>query len=85
MIAGRLGRESTLLKNNQYIKDLSYMNRPLKDVIYIDFTDEKVAFHKENCLILPRWEGDQMDRELYDIMPFLESNNYNNLNNIDLA
>jgi len=73
MIQGRLGRESTLLKNGQYIKDLSYLNRPLKDIIYVDFDDEKVAFHKENCIILPRWEGDPNDRELYDIMPFFEN------------
>lgn len=58
MIAGRFGRESTLLKNNEYIKDLSYLNRPIKEVIYIDFSDEAVAFHKDNCIILPRWEGD---------------------------
>jgi import inner membrane translocase subunit TIM50 len=74
MIMARLGRESTLLKNGKYIKDLSYMNRDLKDIIYIDFDDEKAEFHKDNCLILPRWEGDPNDRELYDIMPFLESN-----------
>lgn len=69
----RLGRESTLLKNGKYIKDLSYMNRDLKDVVYVDFDDEKAEFHKDNVLILPRWEGDPGDRELYDIMPFLES------------
>ena len=71
---GRLGRESTLLKNGKYVKDLSYMNRDLKDIIYIDFSDEKVEFHKDNALILPLWEGNADDRELYDIMPFLESN-----------
>ena len=49
------------------------MNRDIKDVIYIDFSDEKVSFHKDNALILPRWEGDPNDRELYDILPFLES------------
>ena len=68
-----LGRETTLFKNGQYIKDLSYMNRNLKDIIYIDFTDEKAAFHKENVIILPMWDGDRKDRELYDILPFLES------------
>jgi import inner membrane translocase subunit TIM50 len=73
MIMARLGRESTLLKNGKYVKDLSYMNRDLKDIIYIDFDDEKAAFHKDNVLILPRWEGDNNDRELYDIIPFLES------------
>jgi hypothetical protein len=73
MIHGRLGRESTLLKNGKYIKDLSYMNRDLKDIIYIDFDDEKAEFHKENVVILPRWDGDRNDRELYDIMAFLEN------------
>jgi len=55
MIAARLGLESTLLKNGLHIKDLSYLNCDLKDVIYVDFNDEKVEFHKDNCLILPRW------------------------------
>ena len=85
MIMLRLGRESTLLKNGKYIKDLSYMNRDLKDVLYIDFTDEKVEFHKDNALILPRWEGDYNDRELYDILPFLESNHLFQSLSIDLG
>lgn len=50
------------------------MNRDLKDIVYIDFNDEKVEFHKDNCIVLPMWEGDFDDRSLYDIMPFLESN-----------
>lgn len=42
MIMARLGRESTLIsKEGNYVKDLSYMNRDLKDVLYLDFTDEK--------------------------------------------
>jgi len=73
IIYGRLGRESTLLKNGKYVKDLSYLNRDLKDVVYIDFDDDKVEFHKDNAIILPLWNGDSSDRELFDIMPFLES------------
>lgn len=74
MIVARLGRESTLLtKEGNYVKDLSYMNRDLKDVIYIDFDEEKAQFHKDNVIVLPRWEGDMADRELYDLMPFLEN------------
>ena len=73
MIAARLGRESTLLKNGKYIKDLSYMNRDLKDVVYIDFDEEKADSHKDNVIVLPLWEGNFDDRHLYDIMPFLES------------
>jgi import inner membrane translocase subunit TIM50 len=73
MIMARLGREVTLLKNGKYIKDLSYLNRDIKDIIYIDFSDDKTEFHKDNVILLPRWEGDLDDRELYDIIPFLES------------
>ena len=73
MIMARLGRESTLLKNGKYIKDLSYLNRDMKDVVYLDFSDEKAEFQKDNVIILPRWEGSMDDRELYDIMPFLEN------------
>ena len=58
IIMGRFGRESTLLKNGKYIKDLSYMNRDIKDILYIDFDESKADFHKENVLILPRWDGD---------------------------
>ena len=57
------------------------MNRDLKDVVYLDFQDDKVEFHKDNAIILPLWEGEPSDRELYDIMPFLESK-YNYINNI---
>ena len=37
IISGRLGRESTTIKDGHYIKDLSYLGRNLKNVIYIDF------------------------------------------------
>jgi import inner membrane translocase subunit TIM50 len=73
MIPGRFGREATLLKNGKYIKDLSYLNRPIKDIIYVDFDDSKVEFHKENAVILPYWDGSSSDRELYDLLPFLEN------------
>ena len=52
MIRGAFGREQTVLKNGEYIKDLSYLNRPLKDVIYIDFSDDSVKYHKENAIVL---------------------------------
>ena len=83
MIVGRLGRESTLLKNGKYIKDLSYLNRDLKQVVYIDFTDETAEFHKDNVILLPRWDGSNFDdRELYDLIPFLE--NLGEARNVDV-
>ena len=75
MIPGRLGRESTIVKNGKYVKDFSYLGRPLKDVIYIDFTNETVPGHQRNCIVIPEWTGDKDDRELIDLVPFLESKN----------
>ena len=72
MIHGRFGRESTLLKDGKYIKDLSYLNRPIKDIVYIDFTDEFVDYHKENCILIPKFDGDKNDAALMELLPFLE-------------
>lgn len=72
MVAGRFGRESTAMKDGKYIKDLSYLNRPIGEIIYVDFTDELVEYQKDNVLILPKFEGDADDRELLDLIPFLE-------------
>lgn len=74
MIQGRLGRESTITKGTKYIKDFSYLGRPIKDVIYIDFSEDCVLpIHQANTIILPEWTGDSDDRELIDLVPFLES------------
>lgn len=71
-IAGRLGRESTIMKSGRYIKDFSYLGRPIKDVIYIDFTDDSAPIHKENTIVIPEWKGEKLDRELIDLIPFLD-------------
>lgn len=74
MIQGRLGRESTIVKGSKYIKDFSYLGRNIKDVIYIDFTDDGILpIHQANTIIIPEWSGDSDDRELIDLVPFLES------------
>lgn len=72
MIAGAFGREQTVLKDGKYIKDLSYINRPMKEVIYVDFTDEAVHYQKENCILISEFKGDTEDRDLIDLIPFLE-------------
>ena len=73
MIAGRFGRESTaLLADGRYIKDLSYLNRPLGEVVYVDFSDDHIDYQKENTILLPKFEGSEDDRELIDLIPFLD-------------
>eukprot|EP00355_Strombidium_rassoulzadegani_P007161 CAMPEP_0168626764 /NCGR_PEP_ID=MMETSP0449_2-20121227/10824_1 /TAXON_ID=1082188 /ORGANISM="Strombidium rassoulzadegani, Strain ras09" /LENGTH=299 /DNA_ID=CAMNT_0008668817 /DNA_START=133 /DNA_END=1031 /DNA_ORIENTATION=- len=72
MIVGRFGRENTVLKNGKYIKDLTYLNRPLKEIVYVDYSDDAVEFHKANCILIPKFDGDSGDRDLIDLIPFLE-------------
>lgn len=48
------------------------MNRPAKDMVYIDCTDEHVPYHKENLIKLEFFEGDMNDRDLIDVIPFLD-------------
>lgn len=73
MIAGRIGREGTMSEMGVYIKDLSYLGRKIPHTIYIDFDDKVVPHHKENTIVLPEWDGDENDRSLIDIIPFLEN------------
>mmetsp|Transcript_8168 Transcript_8168/g.7249 ORF Transcript_8168/g.7249 Transcript_8168/m.7249 type:complete len:152 (+) Transcript_8168:743-1198(+) len=72
MIGGRLGHESTLLKDGRYIKDLSYMNRDIKDIVCVDFDPQKFYYHQDNVIKISQWEGETEDRELIDLIPFLE-------------
>ena len=44
----------------------------MKDVVYIDYSDESVEYHKENCILLSNFDGDNGDRDLIDLIPFLE-------------
>lgn len=72
MIQGHLGRESTIVKNGKYVKDLCYLGRPIPEVIYLDFRTDVVPDHQANTIVLPEWDGNMDDRALYDILPFLE-------------
>lgn len=72
IISGRIGHESTLLKEGRYIRDLSYMNRDIKDIVCIEFDPEKFYYHQDNVIKIPEWTGDSLDRELIDLIPFLE-------------
>ena len=44
MFQGILGRECTIVHNGKYVKDFSYLGRPVKDIIYLDFDKEKAPF-----------------------------------------
>ncbi|MCJ1476246.1 mitochondrial inner membrane protein required for protein import [Lambiella insularis] len=67
-----LFREATRYKNGEYIKDLSYINRPLSKVILLDTVQSHAKLQPENAIILPKWDGNPNDKELVSLIPFLE-------------
>lgn len=69
-----LFREATLYrpKENEYIKDLSYLNRDLSKVIVMDTKPSHVQNQPENAVLLAPWAGNADDKDLIAYIPFLE-------------
>ncbi|KAF2168411.1 hypothetical protein M409DRAFT_21162 [Zasmidium cellare ATCC 36951] len=70
-----LGREATKYENGEYVKDLSYLNRPLEKTLIVDTHAPHVKNQPENAIILPKWSGDPKDphtKDLVALIPFLE-------------
>lgn len=69
-----LGTESLARYQGKHIKDLSYLNRELRNLIAIDFKEEHVIKHKSNLILLPPYNGEETDTEFRNIIPFLKGN-----------
>lgn len=70
--SARLFREHcTFYQDKYYVKDLSELNRSMKDVIIIDNSPIAYLFQPENALPITSWYDDQQDRQLFNYMPFL--------------
>lgn len=70
-----LGREATKYEKGEYVKDLSYLNRPLNKTLIIDTHAPHVKNQPENAIILPKWNGETSDphvKDLVALIPFLE-------------
>lgn len=70
-----LFREATKYEDGKYIKDLSYLNRPLEKTIIIDTKAEHVRNQPDNAIVLPKWQGSAKDphaQDLVALIPFLE-------------
>ena len=72
IFSARMGRECLCLRNGELVKDLSYLNRDLKNVIIIDKSANMVRFQPDNAIILPEFKGDKNDKALIELIPFLE-------------
>ena len=71
-----LGKEASSKYLGKNIKDLSYLNRDLNNVIVIDFKPDNVKKHLSNVVIIPEYLGDENDSEMKYIIPFLKIFNF---------
>lgn len=54
------------------MKDMSLLNRDVKDVLIIDNSPTAYYFQPENALPIISWYDDKNDTLLYDYIPFLK-------------
>ena len=74
LILKKFYRESCLLSEGKFIKDLNSLNLniKLKDVIIIDNNPFSYKFNKNNGIPIKSWHFDKSDTELIKIIPLLK-------------
>ena len=80
---GGFGKES-MVYDGTYFKDLSYLNRDLKNVIVVDFNPDCLRQYASNAIFLDKFVGDKDDKQLTESIPFLESNMIAKLEKLNL-
>ena len=70
----RLYREHAIIIDNDFVKDLTRIGRPLDKIIIIDDMPQNFKLQKENGIIIrPFWGEDNSDMALYNLIPILKS------------
>ena len=68
----RLYREHAIIIDNDFIKDLTRIGRPLDKIIIVDNMPQNFRLQKENGIIIKAfWGEDNYDTVLYDLIPIL--------------
>ena len=72
LIIKKFYRESCLLSEGKFIKNLNSLNLQLKDIIIIDNNPISFKFNKNNGIPIKSWHFDRSDTELIKIIPLLK-------------
>lgn len=73
VVKGRLFREACVQHYGNYVKDLSHLGRRLEHTIIIDNSPFSYMFQPDNAIPISSWFHDKADRQLYELLPFLDS------------
>jgi RNA polymerase II subunit A small phosphatase-like protein len=69
----RLFREACVLHYGNYVKDLTHLGRALEHTTIIDNSPFSYMFQPDNAIPITSWFNDRNDRQLYDLIPFLDT------------
>jgi len=69
----RLFREACVQHYGNYVKDLTHLGRELQHSIIVDNSPFSYMFQPDNAIPIATWFNDKNDRQLYDLLPFLDS------------
>jgi len=74
VVKARLFRESCLVRDGNFIKDLSMIGQDLTSTIIIDNSPVAYSNNKESALPIDNWMGDNpSDESLLNLLPFLNA------------
>lgn len=81
----RLFRDSCYTYENNFIKNLSQIGRPLNELIIIDNSPASYIFHPQHSVPISSWFSDTHDNELLDLLPLLEDLSKANVDDVSLV
>ncbi|CAO3647142.1 unnamed protein product [Mucor fragilis] len=73
LISQRFFRQSCVLKNGNFLKDLTLAEQDLCKVCLVDNSPIAFDLYKENGIALPTWISNPNDESLLDLLPFLDA------------
>ncbi|TDG40851.1 hypothetical protein AWZ03_012733 [Drosophila navojoa] len=68
----RLVRDATHFIDGHHVKNLDNLNRDLKRVIVVDWDRNATQMHPDNTFGIARWDGNDDDSQLFDLIAFLK-------------
>lgn len=68
----RLFREACVFHGGNFVKDLTHLGRTLESTIIVDNSPFSYMFQPQHSIPILSWFNDDSDRQLLDLLPFLD-------------